>query len=180
MNFDRAFRVGGVSLGDQVGVSGGSLDPALEEDGTIPIGSLYLRAEDTVFQKWSAENNWVELSRWPFLFATSRASALDYVPTSVADKTLSYRMPVAGVVVGVFCQAEAVTKGNIGVELWLDGQPHVPSTITLLESATPVYGSHLDLSAIVVPGKPLQIRMTNATGVAEDLIVTVLFARRSG
>lgn len=179
MNIDRAFRIDGISLGDQVGIFGNSQDPALVDDGSIPTGSLYLRAGGTLLQKWSPPNNWIELCRWPFLFATGRAASLDYVPTHVDDKILNYWMPVSGLVVGVFCQATAVTKGSIGVELWLNGQQQPDSSITLLESSTEVYGNSLDLTVSVAPGDALQIRMTNATGIAEDLIVTVLFARRS-
>lgn len=179
MNNDRAFRVDAISLGDQVSLLGGALDPSIADDGTLPVGSLYLHAEGTVLQKWRLPNHWIELSRWPFAFTSDRASALDYVPTSANNKTLQYLMPVEGMVVGVFCQAGSITKAPVGVELWVEGVVHTPATIPLSESTTPTHGSQLALSADVSAGERLQIRMSDTTGVANDLMVTLLFARRS-
>lgn len=176
MNLERAFRVGGISLGDCVGVFGEIAEPSLSDDGNIPVGSLYVQAGGTLFQKWRAPDTWIEVSRWPFLFATRRASALDYLPISVDDKILAYTMPASGVVVGLFCQASSVMKSEVDVELWLDGEAHGAATMTLPESASSVYGSRFNLAAPLSFGGALQVRMAQTGGVANDLVVSVLFA----
>lgn len=179
MNIERAFRVAVLSLSDLIGLFGGDQDPAIADDGTIPPGSMYLKTGGAPLIKQRNPDCWTEISQWSFRFATNKASALDYIPSSVISNALNYIMPVDGVVVGVFCQARKVTKAPVGVEIWLEGQPHTPSTITLMESATPVYGSKLDFSAAVNVGDMLQIRMADTGGTANDLMVTVLFSRSS-
>lgn len=178
MNIDRAFRIDAISLGDQVGLFAESANPVLADDGTIPVGSIYLQTGGTVWQKWRQDNTWIELSRWPFLFTASRTAALDYIPT-VDGSTLSYQMPVAGVVVGLFCQASTVRKAAVDVELWLEGQPYAEATMTLVESAVPLYSMAMPLSFHVAAGEYVQIRMNQSSGVVLDLMVTVLFAQRS-
>lgn len=179
MNSDRAFRVEALTLADQVAILGGNLDPSLADDETIPTGSLYLGTEGAVWQKWRFPSHWVALSRWSFTFATSRGSAFDYVPISVDGTTLYYILPTDGLIVGVYCQAEKVSKGAVAIELWVGGQFQPLATLNLMESETAVYNSRFSLSTGVAAGEPLQVRMADATGVARDLIVTVLFAHRS-
>lgn len=179
MNSDRAFRVEALTLADQVAILGGNLDPALADDETIPSGSLYLSTEGTVWQKWRLPNHWVTVSRWSLTFATSRGSAFDYVPISVDGTTLYYLLPTDGLIVGAYCQASKVSKGPVAIELWVAGQWQPSATLNLMESATPVYDSRLSLSTGVAAGEQLQVRMADAIGVVNDLIITILFAHRS-
>ena len=179
MNIDRAFNVTALSINDAVGILGGDSDPAMLDDETIPIGSLYLRIDGTIWQKWRMPKLWITISRWAFLFTASRASALDYIPTSVERSILFYLMPVNGVVVGIYAQASKITKGPVTVELWVEGQPQPAATLPFLVSSIPVYGSRLDLSLAIVAGERLQVRMAEAIGTANDLMVTVVFAQRS-
>lgn len=62
MLFDRAHSVRVLSLDDEVGLFGGSLPPDQADDGSFPLGSLYLRTNGTVWRKTGQPNVYAQLT----------------------------------------------------------------------------------------------------------------------
>ena len=60
-NFDRANRVRGISLLDEVGLFGGTATPSAADDGTWPLGSLYLQTGGGTYKKTGMPNLYTEL-----------------------------------------------------------------------------------------------------------------------
>jgi hypothetical protein len=61
ITFDRALSLQGVSFDDLVGLFGGAGLPSAEDDGTWPLGSLYIQAGGSVFKKTANPATYVEL-----------------------------------------------------------------------------------------------------------------------
>ena len=58
-DFDRAYEVRSLSLSNKVGVFAGSGAPSEEDDGSWPLGSLYLKDSGETYQKTAMPTTYV-------------------------------------------------------------------------------------------------------------------------
>lgn len=84
--FERAYEVRGLSFANKLGVFGGSDAPSVEDDGSWPVGSLYLKDNGEVYQKVSLPTTYV-------LIGSGGGTNLEFAEFSVdtnGDLILSY------------------------------------------------------------------------------------------
>ena len=81
LDFNHAYRVEALSIGDRVGLFSAVQPPTGIDTTDIPVGSLYLQTDGTVWRKIGAGiPGWMKLSTLPFFFFILADSTVIFIP----------------------------------------------------------------------------------------------------
>ncbi|MBF0116657.1 MAG: hypothetical protein HQM04_16635 [Magnetococcales bacterium] len=81
LDFNHAYRVEAVSIGDRIGLFSGAQSPTGVDTSGIPVGSAYFQTDGTLWSKTgTGSSGWMKLSTLPFFFFVLADSTVVFIP----------------------------------------------------------------------------------------------------